>query len=282
MRNAKTSFLSLLMILGSTLTVSCYPSGNDPVFGGIPLLTTTDGALTSSQLDVLPFEAFVVGYDNARMNPAWVCYRAFRNATTSSGSSSSWKTDDRTTAAVSNNDYKYTDYDRGHMAPKAIIYRCYGSDAVRETHIMTNAAPQMHAFNDGPWGDLEDLVRETYARDLWEVWVVAGPIFDDSNGQAFLTKDAEHANDPQKPVEIPDGFYKILIDIEDGKIRTLAFIMDAALGYSYATGDTPQDKLDIFLTSIDEIEAQMGLDFFWMLEDGAEDVLDAAVAAELW
>lgn len=195
----------------------------EPVFGGIPLTADLAGALTTNGCVVLPGRAFVVGYDNARMDPLWVSYRVTTPVQSGSGRSRSWKTDTRTTARVSDDDFKYTDgdYDRGHMAPKAAMYRSYGQSAVDDTYTLTNACPQRHAFNDGVWGDLEDLVREEYSVALDEVWVVCGPVFDNSNGRAVLVKDHAHADLPQKPVEIQDAFYCVLVDLIDGAPRAL-------------------------------------------------------------
>ena len=43
-----------------------------------------------------------------------------------------------------------------------------------------------------------------------------------------------------------------------------------------------KEPLTESLTSIDEIETSTKLDFFWELEDGAEDRLEATKAGEMW
>ncbi|MEN6369939.1 MAG: DNA/RNA non-specific endonuclease [Thermotogota bacterium] len=256
-------------------------SNREPIFGGIPLAVDSTGALTTEGFVVLPSRTFVVGYDNARMDPLWVSYCVTAPVQSGSGRSRSWKTDARTTARVSDDDFKYTegDYDRGHMAPKAAMYRSYGQSAVDDTYTLTNACPQRHAFNDGVWGDLEDLVREEYSAALDEVWVICGPVFDDSNGMAVLVKDRTHADLPQKPVEIPDAFYYMLVDLVDGSPRALAFLIDHGEGYS--TGNI-KTRLSTFLVSIDRLEQLTGLDFFWSLDDAVEDPLESAPAPRMW
>ncbi len=252
-----------------------------PVFGGIPLAVDPTGALTTDGFVVLPSRVFVVGYDNVRMDPLWVSYCVIAPVQSGSGRSRPWKTDARTTARVSDDDFKYTegDYDRGHMAPKAAMYRSYGQAAVDDTYTLTNACPQRHAFNDGVWGDLEDLVRDEYCVGCDEVWVVCGPVFDDSNGRAFLAKENAHADLPQKPVEIPDAFYCILVDLVDGSPRALAFLIDHAEGYS-KEGAKP--RLSRFLVSIDRLEQLTGLDYFWSLDDAIESPLESTAAARMW
>jgi len=131
-------------------------------------------------------------------------------------------------------------------------------------------------------GDLEDLIRENYSISCDEVWIIAGPIFDDSNGQAHLAKDAEHCGSPQKPVEIPDAFYKIVLDEQAGEIRALAFIMDHSEGYGYGEGSSIVERLSGYLVDIDEIEDKTGLDFFSDLEDAEEANLESDDEPIMW
>jgi len=162
------------------------------------------------------------------------------------------------------------------------MYHCYGPSAVRDTFVLSNACPQLGEFNNGPWGDLEDLVRGNYSIMLDEVWVITGPIFDDTNGQQYLSKDADHNDWPQKPVETPDAFYKIIIDELDGEVRALAFIIDHSEGYGYSQGDSIVERLSGLLFSIDEIEVATGLDFLSELDDTLEDKLESEPAKTMW
>ena len=216
------------------------------------------------------------------MNPLWVCYRVYGVAQKGAAPTYGWRIDSRTTARVSDTDYKYTRYQRGHMAPKSAMYHCYGDSAVRDTFVLSNTCPQLGPLNNGPWGDLEDLVRESYSVSCDEVWIIAGPIFDDTNGRATLTKDTAYSTVAQKPVEIPDQFYKIIIDELDGQIRALAFIMDADETYGYGTSDSISARLSGFLASIDEIEEKTGLDFLWELGEEMEAQLESEHAPIMW
>ncbi len=290
MRRAKLTGPLFTFILVSALLISTTAaptkdcSYRDPIFGGTPMARNENGALSTAGVIVLESRAFVVGYDDERMNPLWACYRVYGTMQSGSGKSRAWKTDDRTEAQVSDNDYKHTagDYDRGHMAPKSAMYHCYGQTAVDDTYVLSNACPQWHPFNDGPWGDLEDLVRNKYSVLFDEVWIIAGPIFDDSNGQEYLTKDTDHAAWAQKPVEIPDAFYKIIIDMEAGSPRALAFMIDHDEGYDYGSGETDKERLSGFLVSIDKIETTTGLDFLWLFDDALEASLESLTATCLW
>ena len=253
----------------------------DPVFASTPHVQTLTSIVTG-EVTLLENRTYVVGYGEDRMSPLWVSYRIFGTSPVGSAPNYGWRIDHRTEERVSDSGYKYTGFQRGHMAPKSATYHCYGANAVHDTFQLSNASPQSGELNDGPWGDLEDLVRENYSLVCEEIWVIAGPIFDDSNGREYLTKDEAHACMPQKPVEIPDAFYKIIIDMLDGEVRTLAFIMEQSEGYGYGTGDSVVERLSGFLKSIDEIEAKTGLDFSWNLDATTEERLEAEPASVMW
>jgi len=252
-----------------------------PVYGGYPEIQP-DASLISGVVPILVNRTYVVGYGENRLNPLWVCYRIYGAAQIGSAPSHGWRIDRRTEARVSDSDYKHTDYQRGHMAPKSAMYHCYGPGAVYDTFQLSNACPQLGELNNGPWGDLEDLVRENYSVTCEEVWIIAGPLFDDSNGRQLLTKDAEHSSSSQKPVEIPDAFYKIVIDEYGETLRVLALIIDNSEGYGYGAGNSIPERLSGFLVSIDEIEERAGLDFIWAMDETAEAELERAIAKQMW
>jgi endonuclease G len=84
----------------------------------------------------------------------------------------------------------------------------------------------------------------------------------------------------QKPIEIPDAFYAILIDLEDTTPRALAFIMNHEVCSSSAP--SRKDRLTQFLRSIDEVELRTGLDFLWLLDDSVEERLESTPALTMW
>jgi endonuclease G len=272
--------LLLLFALTSAVDSAKHCDDCSPVYGSYPNIQPLTTLITGA-VPTLVNRTYVVGYSETRMNPLWVCYRIYDVAPVGTAPTHGWRIDARTEARVSDNDYKYTDYQRGHIAPKSAMYHCYGADAVYDTFQLSNASPQLGDLNNGPWGDLEDLVRENYSITCDEVWIIAGPIFDDSNGQAYLTKDAAHCGTPQKPIEIPDAFYKIVIDVLDGDVRTLAFVIDHSETYGYGEGSSIPERLSGFLVSIDDIEDRTGLDFFWEMDDTLEAVLEARTDA-MW
>lgn len=236
---------------------------DDPgrVFGGIPV--------SERELLVLDSGAYVVGYDEARRNPAWVAYRvpgdeAFSDYERHRG----FSTDERTAAQVRHEDFTHSGYARGHMAPSYVIFSRFGPEAMKKTYLLSNICPQDMRLNSGPWNRLESLVSgsrgsPSFAAWCRELWVVTGPVFD------------EKVERLPSRVEVPDGFYKILLDVDEetGGVRVLAFHMD---------NGPDVGPLESCLTSIDRVEALTRLDFFPALEDAVEDEVEARQPSALW
>ncbi|MFC2081918.1 DNA/RNA non-specific endonuclease [Candidatus Bipolaricaulota bacterium] len=251
----QVALLALIGLIG--LTACGYligpPEPACECFGGCPV-----GAVDL----ILDNVAYQVGYSDLRMNPLWVCYRVFAVPDpVSHDRPSRFKIDYRTGAQVSHDDYTNTGYDRGHMAPNAAIDYCYGRDAQLETFLMSNICPQTPALNRGVWATLEESVRD-WADAFDEVWVLTGPIFD-SEAQLLSAG-----------VEVPDAFFKIVIDEVAGTLRALAFLIPQDV----SGGSVPAD----YLTSVDEIEALAGFDFLADLDDDVEAGLEAEMPSVVW
>jgi len=240
-------------------------------YGGTPIPDDTSVAIT-----VLGNPGFLNGYSYDKQGALWTSYYVFPCETQCvTADRPGWLSDPEVDRQVSDNAYDYntTNYERGHMAPKYAIETRYGYDAMRETFRMSNAWPQRGDLNGGPWGRLEWLIAqadECYADTLHGVWIITGPIFD------------KYLEQLPSGVEIPDSFYKIIIDeTEDGTVRALSFIMPRE-----ATGRSSDDEVKVllqpYLVSIDDIEDATGFDFLAELEDDIELVIESTKWGELW
>lgn len=160
------------------------------------------------------------------------------------------------------NSKRTSGYDRGHLAPNYAIATRYGATAQRETFLMSNITPQLHALNAGLWQELEQKVATSYPARYAEVWAITGPVFGAT---------------PKKlrgRVAVPEAFFLIVIDEHEGKLRTLALIVPQEA--------PPDAEPERYLTRIDEIQRRTGLDFLSELDDGAEQPVEAQRAAQLW
>ena len=237
------------------------PTSNDRLFNyaGLPRPT----AAYPYRILLLTNSAYLTGFCEQRKAPAWVSYRVFKlDHPDSPPRPSRFLVDDRTLAKVSQDDYTRSGYDRGHMAPNYAIGSRYGAAAQRETFLMSNIVPQKPTLNRTVWRLLEERVAKEYAMSFEEVWIITGPVYD------------EHKEVLKSGVEIPDAFFKIIVDEVSGKPRVLAFVISQNV--------TGSDRFSQFLTSVDEVEKETGLDFLAELDDGLEDEIEAANAADVW
>ncbi|HOD07194.1 MAG TPA: DNA/RNA non-specific endonuclease [Myxococcota bacterium] len=244
------------------------PSGQDgQVYGGLPVSLEKESRYVL--LDNLGFD---VGYSEYRQNPVWVGYMVGPDTVEGGGARPQrFSTDARTESRVAHRDYTRTGYDRGHLAPNHAIATRYGRKAQLETFMMSNIVPQRPALNRQVWQRIEALEADRWSSSLGGVWVITGPVFD---------RDREFLKQSQPRIEIPDAFFKVIVDeVEDTRSgtvgpRVLAFIVEQ---------DVQGDEMPVeFLVSVDWIEERTGLDLMPDLNDEIEVPLEAGVADSVW
>jgi endonuclease G len=210
---------------------------------------------------VLTNTGYLVGYSESRKDPVWVCYRLFRpDSFQAPPRPQGFLTDYRTTARANSHDYTGSGYDRGHMAPNYAIAVCYGPKAQRETFLMSNILPQRPALNRQIWERLEQTEIKEYAPRYQQIWVIGGPIF-------------KNRNRLSGGEDIPDACFKIIVR-EDGQPSVLAFIMPQSVKGT--------ESVQQYLTSIDEIEKETGLDFFSAMPSDLQQRFEAEAARAMW
>jgi len=164
-------------------------------------------------------------------------------------------------------DYRGSGYDRGHIAPAADMR--YSTTAVSESFFLSNMTPQVgEGFNQGIWKDIEEMVRD-WAKERGEVWVVAGPAFEDTDRvMSFKLLGPHH-------VAVPTHFFKIVLSKDaEGTLHVIAFLLP---NQKLPTKDLPK-----FITTIRDIEEKTGLDFLNELNDGLEEELETKKAPNLY
>lgn len=225
------------------------------VYGGYP-------KCLNEHLTILDNIAFVCGYSEKRKNPLWVAYRFDKNmGKNDKKRPSNFRADSRTKSKIKPNSYNKSGFDKGHMAPNSGIALRYGSKAQEETFLMTNIVPQTPVLNRKIWSKLERY-ESMLANSHDNVWIITGPIF--GAVRKFL----------KNGVEIPEAFYKIIIDEEKDKIRILPFIIPQNV--------TGKEHIRQFITSVEEIETKTGLDFFAPMNDIEERNMEKLVPRDVW
>ncbi len=152
-------------------------------------------------------------------------------------------------------------YDRGHLAPSADFR--WSSVALSESYYYSNMSPQLPDFNRGKWGDLEDAIRGyIYNNNGTELYVFTGPVL--KEGLAVIEKGVNK-------VTIPQQYFKVVADLN--KKKAIAFLMPNAV---------ISKPLASFATSIDNIEALTGLNFFNKLPEALQQTLEQQANATDW
>ena len=227
------------------------------IFAGVP-----KAAKSMPEPHILRNRGYVAGYSEQRENPLWVSYRLdHTNAVSAPPRPKKFTVDSRTQSRVRQDDYKNSGYDRGHMAPNHGIALRYGNEGQLETFFMSNIVPQRPELNRKLWVRLERLENE-FADSFEQLWVMTGPIFD------------RNRETMDSGVEIPDAFYKIFVDENNGQFRMLSFIIPQNVHGN--------EKIQSFFASVDQVEEASGFDFFWALTDPFENRIEEQKASALW
>lgn len=230
------------------------------VYGGLPGQARAGMA---GGVRVLGNIGFETGYSDALGEPIWTAYHLREGKHGEAPPRpDAFTVDVRTAVWIEPEDYAHSGYDRGHMAPNYAIALYYGRQAQEETFRMSNICPQKHALNAGVWKQLEQRIAVNYPARFGEVWVFVGPVFGES--PALL----------KRRVAVPEAFYLIVVDENEGRVRTEAFLIPQDAPAEVGPGR--------YLTSIDEIERRTGLDFLSQLPDEAEKTLEAKTVARVW
>jgi len=153
-------------------------------------------------------------------------------------------------------------FDRGHMAPNYGIATRFGKEGQKQTFLMTNIVPQRPRLNRGPWRELEWQIARYYAQTCGSVWIITGPIFE---GEPTYLPSG---------VRIPNGFYKIAVDIREDTIRVMPFV--------FYHDSLRHEWLRRHLVSVDQIEHLTGIDFFPLMDEEQEAALESQSPTRLW
>ena len=256
--------IGIVLFLGLVIVAGCHIFNNeapksDAEFNlelAIPQFTKA----TESQ--VIEHIGYTVSYNKSLRNPNWVAYEL----TTAEVKGEEPRNGDfipdpdvKGTQAT-DNDYKRSGWDRGHLAPAADMK--WSEQAMKESFYLSNISPQNNNLNRGVWKSIEELTRDV-ANRYGNVLVVTGPVFKTPKGKGTIGKNK---------VVIPDAFYKVLL-INDNGYKGIGFWCENAAG---------KKKLKTYARSIDEIEELTGLDFFHRLPDEIENKAESIYDWNVW
>ncbi|MFE3447086.1 DNA/RNA non-specific endonuclease [Nocardia sp. NPDC059180] len=170
---------------------------------------------------------------------------------------------------VGNELYTGNRVDRGHIARRVDLL--WGSlpeaeQANQDSFYYTNITPQLDDFNqssrNGVWGQIEDAVFADVEVENLRVSVIAGPVFQDDDRV-------------YRGVQIPREFFKIVVYVERGELKSRAFLLTQHADQLEAL---ELDEFRTYQVAIPEIEKRTGLRFPVAIPNG--DGVSAAESTE--
>ncbi len=235
------------------------------LYQGVP--QSRDAKNINTWFRILRNHGFILGYSDLRGNPLWVEYALVTAENTPSlKRPGRFETDWRSINRVSHESYQKSGYDRGHMAPNYAMSHLYGWEGQADSFLMTNITPQKAKLNQQLWQHLEETEIKHFAKLFGRVWMIAGPA--SSGTVERLISDWA--------VEIPDAFFKIYVT------EAAQGMPSIALAFLIPQTVNGHEPLAQFVTSIDNIEMQTGIDFFAELDDRVEAQLEAVIEPLPW
>ena len=216
---------------------------------------------TSTTGQVIHHDGYSLSYNEDYEQAEWVAYELKKTHLANTNYKRPYFEIDTAvkTKAAHWKNYKQSGYDRGHLCPAAD--RKYTHKAHDETFLTSNITPQTHTFNSGIWNTLEQKVR-FWVNKYDGIFVVTGGV---------LSGDLKTIGEEQ--VGVPNYFYKVLIDYNNGTPKMIAFLLEH---------ENSTKPLYHFVVSVDTIERLTGIDFFPQLKDEVEEKLEASSNYKNW
>ena len=273
--------LSLFGLLLCMLMSCAQPSTSTPsalvsdaqatpltITGSAPIDTIKPVAINKLELpkivageNIITHTAYTISY-NAKYHEAnWVAYELTKEETCNTFPRAKQFIADPyvTSISASDQDYKNSHFDKGHLAPAADMG--WSALSMKESFYYSNVSPQRPEFNRGIWKKLEELVR-TWAYDYDAIYVVTGPV---------LTSNLPTLGTHQ--IAIPNYFYKVILDYTEPGIKGIGFIL---------SNQASSNSLSSFAVTIDSVEKLTGLDFFPALPDAQEKTIENTLCKNCW
>jgi len=133
-----------------------------------------------------------------------------------------------------------------------------------QTFYYTNSVPQVQTrFNDGVWNNLEQAVQAIAEGET--VYVTTGVAFSkvgESKSVSYI-----QSNSDTKNVPIPNYFYKVVLRV---KTNSSGEVTSASTIAFWFENKEYTDKYYNHTTTVDQVEAWTGFDFFVNLPDSVE------------
>lgn len=211
---------------------------------------------------IVDYTGFIVSFNSDAHQPNYVAWELTADKLDGQAPrESKFDTDPAVEGCATLADYRRSGFDRGHMMPAADAK--WSTDAMAESHLLTNICPQDHKLNGGAWATLEGNCRKWAARDS-AIIIICGPVLSDRMTRSIGTDNR---------VPVPERFFKVVLAPYTTPPRGIGFIMN---------NGQVDGGVQTAAVSIDQVEAITGFDFFASLPDEIENDVESQCAYHEW
>jgi len=218
--------------------------------------------LTNRQEQIITHTGYTVSYNYEWKIPNWVAYELTKEEVEGVVPRGKHFIPDPEVPyeqSATNDDYKNSGWDRGHMAPAADMK--WSEQAMRESFYFSNVCPQNRSLNAGIWKSLEEQVR-SLAMQKGSIYVVCGPIVSEQPPTIGRNK-----------VAVPDAFFKVLLQNDNNEWAAIAFMF---------ANESGRNPLSTYAMTVEEMQTITGIDFFPALPDSIEKRVENEVDFMKW
>lgn len=211
---------------------------------------------------MLNYRGFTVAFNPSKHQPNYTVWTLEPEETDGpyTRKNSNFQPDTNVSGSATLADYKNSGFDRGHMAPAADMK--WSKQAMADCHLLTNMCPQDNRLNAGAWATVEKNSRK-WALRHGPLIIVAGPVLSDRLPRTI----------GRSRIPVPERFFKVILAPHATPPMGIAFIMPN----SYVEGGAQAT-----VTSIDEVEAITGFNFFHALPDNIEAEVEQQNTLRKW
>jgi endonuclease G len=209
---------------------------------------------------IISREGYVLQYNKDCKIAHWVSYEILsKNLIGNVDRSEDFGPDELIDSDQANlDDYKYSGYDRGHLARAHIFTR--SPKLMSESFRLSNMVPQDPYMNEsGAWRRSEDFEYQV-AKSTDKILVVSGPIL------SRTPKVIGH-----NKVCVPQSLFKVIFN--PSTKEGIGFIIP---------NHKEKNKYQYYVKTIDEVESASGLDFFHELDDSIENEIESEADFSNW
>lgn len=179
------------------------------------------------------------------------------------------------TYRFSEDPYKYTGYDHGHICPSADRLRA--EECNYQTFYITNMQPQYNKFNAGLWEKMEEDVR-TWANQSDTLYVCKGGTIDNKdNIIEYVNRNSHQSSQVNAShIPVPKYFFMALLSKKGNQWQAMGYWVE------HINADRSNDTRKNYAVSIDVLEDRTGIDFFCNLPDDIESKVEKTIAPSYW